>query len=163
MASKLEFSLPNDTDILIRRRYQASPRQLWEMWSKPEHLRNWWGPHGWSLPVCEVDFRIGGQWFYCMEGPDDMTSCGKAIYQELDEPNRIVHVDIFVDADGNELEGMPVAQNIIDFIAENGETIVHGITRYENKEQRDAVVEMGVEVGVTQTFDRLEAYLTSLD
>ena len=156
---KTKVTLPSDTELLITRTFDAPRELVWKAYTQAEHLKHWWGPKGWTLPVCEMDFREGGSWFYCMEGPDGMRSCGKTIFKEIDAPNRYVAEDTFVDNDGNPMEGMPVALMTTEFHEENGMTTVKSITRYPTKEQRDQVVEMGVEEGINQTLDRLEDYL----
>ena len=156
---KTKLTLPSDQELVITRTFDAPRDLLWQMWTTAEHLRNWWGPEGWTLPVCEMDFRPGGSWFYCMEGPDDMQSCGIARYLEIEPPQRIVYEDAFADAEGNVVEGMPVAQIILEFIAEGDKTTVISITRYPTKEDRDKVLEMGLEAGIDQTMNRLDDYL----
>jgi uncharacterized protein YndB with AHSA1/START domain len=157
--SKTQFALPSDREIQITRTFDAPRDLVWQMYTKAEHLQHWWGPEGWTLPVCEVDFRPGGTWFYCMQGPDGMRSCGKATYLEIDAPERIVYEDAFADADGNKLEDMPVGHITVEFVAAGGKTTVIDTVRYPTKADRDKVIEMGMEAGIDQTLNRLEAYL----
>ncbi len=156
---KTRVTLPSDREILIVRTFDAPRDLVWEMWSRAEHLAHWWGPKGWTLPVCEVDFRPGGTWFYCMQGPDGMLSCGKSFYEEIEKPSRIVLRDIFVDREGNPLEGLPEAKTSTLFLEQDGKTTVRSTVLYATKADRDRVVEMGMEAGIDQTLDRLEAYL----
>ena len=109
-----------------------------------------------------MDFRVGGSWFYCMEGPDDMKSCGKATYQAIDALRKIAYVDIFTDEHGAAVEGMPEAQSLIEFAVSEGETMVTGTSRYASQAFRDQVIEMGVEIGIDQTMNSLDEYLASL-
>ncbi len=160
--TKTQVTLPSDVEIAVTRTFAAPRDLLWKMWTQAEHLTHWWGPTGWTLPVCEVDFRPGGTWFYCMEGPDGMRSCGKSYYSDIDKPNSFVMRDTFVDEDGNELEGFPVATATVEFIEEGGKTTVMSTSRYATKADRDKVIEMGVEAGIGQTLDRLEAYLPTV-
>ena len=162
MTSKTEFSLPSATEIKAHRRFNGSQETLWAMWTLARHLRNWWGPAGFSTPVCDMDFRPGGAWFYCMEDPAGQRYCGKMIYREIDAPHRFCAVDFFTDEAGNQLEGMPQAQTEIAFAADGGRTVVANLSRYRSQAERDQVIEMGVEAGLSQTLDRLEAYLASL-
>jgi uncharacterized protein YndB with AHSA1/START domain len=157
--SKTQVSLPSDREILITRTFDAPRVVVWQMWASAEHLRHWWGPDGWTLPVCELDFREGGDWFYCMQGPDGMQSCGVATYLEIDAPKRLVYEDAFADADGKPMEGMPVGYITLEFNEADGKTTVLNTVRYPTKADRDKVIEMGMEVGIDQTFNRLEAYL----
>jgi len=162
MSAKTEFSAPNATDIRYVRRFAAQRDRLWAMWTKAEHLRHWWGPHGWTTPVCEVDFRSGGVWFYCMQDPAGNRYCGKMTYSEIDAPRRFTGTDVFTDENGETSADMPVAHSEYEFEADGDETILRNLTRYATGEQRDQVLEMGVEAGVNQTLDRLDAYMASL-
>lgn len=157
--TKTQLTLPSDQEILITRTFDAPRDMVWQMWTMAEHLQHWWGPEGWTLPVCEVDFQPGGTWFYCMQGPDGMQSCGKATYLEIDAPALIVYEDAFADADGNPLGEMPVGHITLRFIDEGVKTTVVNTVRYPTKADRDQVIEMGMEAGIDQTLNRLEAYL----
>ena len=158
---KTRYDLPSETEIAFTREFEATRERMWAMWTEAEHLVNWWGPEGWTLPVCEMDFRVGGEWFYCMQGPD-LRSCGKATYQEIDAPARIVYTDAFADEDGKVLDTMPSGQTTLTFSAGKDATTVRGVTRYAEKAQRNAVLEMGVEAGLDQTLNRLDAYLETM-
>ncbi len=161
--SKTQVSLPSDREIVVTRTFEAPRDLLWEMYTRAEHLAHWWGPTGWTLPVNELDFRPGGIWFYCMEGPDGFRSCGKTFYLKIEVPVRMVYRDIFVDTDGDPLEGMPEAEATVEFIEKNGKTTVISTILYPTKVDRDKVIEMGMEAGIDQTLDRLEAYLLEIE
>lgn len=60
----------SERTVVITRRYQAPARLLFEAWSKPAHLMKWFGPVGWPLTLCEVDFRVGGRFRFAMTAPD---------------------------------------------------------------------------------------------
>lgn len=158
----------NDRELVMERVFNAPRELVFEAYSTAEHLKNWWGPKGWTLPFCEVDFRPGGVWFYCMKGAvgsedgEIMESWGKAIYQEIVEPERIVYQDTFVDPEGNRIEGTPEMLITVEFVPENGKTRLISKTLFETAEQLQQVLEMGVEEGFNQTLDRLEAYLTKV-
>ena len=160
--TKTQLTLPSDQEIRITRTFDGPRDLVWKMWTTAEHLRNWWGPEGWTLPVCEMDFRPGGSWFYCMEGPDAMQSCGKATYLEIEVPQRLIYEDIFTDAEGNMIPGMPVAQIVLEFVRTGDKTTLISTSRYPTKEDRDTVIDMGVETGIDQTMNRLDEYLAIL-
>jgi uncharacterized protein YndB with AHSA1/START domain len=159
---KTKLTLPSDQEILITRTFDGPRDLVWQMWTTAEHLRQWWGPEGWTLPVCELDFRPGGTWFYCMEGPDGMQSCGKATYLDIDVPQRIIYEDAFADSEGNLIDDMPVAHITLEFVEEGSKTTVVNIVRYPTKADRDKVIEMGMEAGIDQTWNRLDAYLAKI-
>lgn len=163
MTYRAEFSRPSATDIKVVRRFDADRETLWAMWTQAEHLRNWWGPKGFTTPVCEVDLRPGGSWFYCMQDPAGQRYCGKMTYVEIDAPRRFTAVDVFADEEGKVNADMPEAHSEFEFAESNGATVFTNVSRYRSKDERDQVIEMGVEAGLGQTLDRLDEYLESLD
>ena len=145
---------------LIMERVFDAPRELvFKVWSECKHLAQWWGPKAWTLPVCEIDFRPGGTWLYCMRGPEGEESWGKAVYREIVMPERIVYVDAFADADGNVVEGMPQMLITVEFTELNGKTKITSRTEFASVAELEATLAMGVVEGATETWDRLEEYL----
>ena len=145
---------------LIMERVFDAPREIvFKVWSECKHLAQWWGPKGWTLPVCEIDFRPGGTWLYCMRGPAGEESWGKAVYREIVMPERIVYVDAFADADGNVVEGMPQMLITVEFTELNGKTKITSRTEFASVAELEATLAMGVVEGATETWDRLEEYL----
>lgn len=140
----------------------AAPRELvFRAFSAPEHLKHWWGPKGWTLPVCEVDFRPGGVWFYGMRGPDGEESWGKATYHEIVPPERIVYTDAFADAEGNVNPAMPQMTITVTFADLGGTTKITNRVEFASAADREATLAMGMVEGMGETWDRLEAYLAA--
>jgi len=157
------------TELILERTFNAPRALVFEAFSKPEHLKHWWGPRGWTLPVCNVDFRPGGSWLYCMKCEDErqegfygMEAWGKAIYLEIVEPERIVMEDYFADSEGNPVEGMPISISTIEFVEENGKTKLLNRTRYASAEDLQKVLDMGMLQGIGETWDRLDELLVQL-
>ena len=155
MNTKTEFTMPSATEIQFTRRFAADRSRLWAMWTQARHLRNWWGPKGFTTPVCEVDFKPGGIWFYCMQDAAGQRYCGKMTYDEIDAPNRFSATDVFTDEAGNINVDMPQAHTEIAFDELEGETLVTGISRYRTQAERDQTIAMQVEEGLSLTLDRL--------
>jgi uncharacterized protein YndB with AHSA1/START domain len=140
-----------------------APRELvFKTFSECQHLTQWWGPTGWTLPICEMDFRPGGLWFYCMRGPGGEDACGQATYHEIVAPERIVYTDRFVDTAGKLLEGMPEMLVTLTFTEHNGQTKLTDRVEFASVTDKEATLAMGMVEGATQTFDRLEAYLAQI-
>ncbi|MBX3049712.1 MAG: SRPBCC domain-containing protein [Anaerolineales bacterium] len=142
----------------------AAPRELvWAAFTECEHLKHWWGPHGWDLTHCEMDFRPGGRWHYMMSGPGEdgkpMESWGLAEYEAISAPDSFMYKDAFSDSDGNKTVNMPVADITNEFIEVEGGTKVVSRTVYPAAEHLQTIIEMGVEQGITETWDRLVEYL----
>lgn len=148
--------------VFVVERVFNAPRELvFDMWSSAEHLQNWWGPKGWTLPVCTIDFRAGGIWHYQMVGPNGEESWGKAVYQEVVKPERLVYLDTFSDSEGNQIPGTPALLITAEFVAQGDKTKVISQTKFATAEELAATKEMGMAEGFAETWDRLEAYLST--
>jgi uncharacterized protein YndB with AHSA1/START domain len=144
----------------VMERILDAPRELvFQAWSDPKHLEQWWGPKGWTLPVCKMDFRPGGVWHYCMRGPEGEEGWGKAVYREIVEPERIVYVDSFADAEGNALEGMPETVITVTFTEQAGKTKLTSRAQFASAADLETTLGMGMAEGLSETWDRLEEYL----
>src|SRR6186713_3760332 len=87
---------PSETEIRMTRLFDA-PRQLvFDAMTKPEHVKQWWGRlgEGYSVPVCEIDFRVGGKWRFVNRHPQG-EACFYGEYLEISPPSRIVFTEIF--------------------------------------------------------------------
>jgi uncharacterized protein YndB with AHSA1/START domain len=141
----------------------AAPRELvWKMWTECEHLQHWWGPRGWTLPVCTLDLRPGGEWRYGMRGPGGEESFGKGIYQEISAPERLVYTDYFTDGEGKINSEMPSFLITNEFHAQGDKTLVTSRTILPSAEALQSLMDMGMVEGLTQTWDRLEEYLAQI-
>ncbi len=159
--SNNEAKQVEEREFVMERIFDA-PRQLvWKAWTEPERLAHWWGPKGWTLPVCKLDFREGGVWHYCMQGPAGETSWGKAVYNEIVEPERIVYTDNFSDEEGNLVEGMPELHITVLFTEHEGKTKLTNRALFPSAESLKAIMAMGMEQGATETWDRLEDYVAN--
>ncbi|MCM3039530.1 SRPBCC domain-containing protein [Paenibacillus motobuensis] len=156
--------------ILVLERVFDAPRDLvFQMFKEPEHLKRWWGPRGWEIPVCNIDFRPGGVWHYCMKCVDQnqgqfygMESWGKGVYKEIVEPEKIVYNDYFSDAEGNINESLPATLITMEFIDLDGKTKLVNRSEYASAEALKTVIDMGMMQGISETWDRLGELLESL-
>ena len=164
------LSRVEDNRVLVLERIFDAPRDLvFTMFKEPEHLRSWWGPRGWELSVCRVDFQPGGVWHYCMKcvDPDQgqffgMESWGKGVYKEIIEPEKIVYVDSFSDSEGNTNEDMPSTEVTLEFIEMGNKTKLINRSVYSSAETLKTVTDMGMIQGITETWERLEEALQLL-
>jgi len=154
----------NDNEIIFTRIFDAPRELVFETYTTCEHLMNWWGPRTWPLNYCKMDFRVGGSWHYCMKGPNPGDeSWGLANYKEISKPEKIIYNDNFSDKDGNINTKMPSFDivNAFEFIDE--QTKVTVISKVGSKEEVDKLVDMGMIEGFTETWDRLEEHLMTLN
>ena len=146
-----QVTTPSDTEIVLTRLFNA-PRQLvFDVMSRPEHVKRWWGNlgEGYSVPVCEIDFRVGGKWRFVNAHPRGEAAF-HGVYREIDEPGRIVFTEIF--------EPFPDAESVVASLLteENGKTRLTATCTYPSKEVRDMVIGTGMEKGAAASYDRLE-------
>lgn len=148
-----------ERELIFTRIFDAPRPLVYETYSECKHLENWWGPREWPISTCEMDFREGGRWLYCMKGPDEQLACGKAVYKEIVRPERIVYDDFFVDESGVVNEELPTGLVTFNFEDEGEKTKVTGSTLYPQASDLQTVLEMGVIEGMTETMDRLDELL----
>lgn len=86
--------------IVITRVFDASPELVWRAWAEPKHLMKWWGPKGFTAPVCQMDLRVAGKFLYCMRSPEGKDYWGTGVYREIKPLKKLVFTDSFADKDG---------------------------------------------------------------
>ena len=151
----LKVSLPSDCEITLTRVFKA-PRQLvYEAFSKPELLKRWFGPRGWSLVTCDVDVRVGGGFRFVLRGPDGRELGMRGVYREITPPERSVHVESFDDFPGE-------SQVTAIFTEQDGQTTLNATILYPSREVRDAVIKSGMEHGAAESYDKLAELLSSM-
>ena len=161
-ASRQSATTTVDRDALtfVVERVFAAPRaRVFRAFASCEALSQWWSPGDWTVPECEQDFRAGGTWLYLMRGPDGTEAWGKQTYLEIVEPERIVAIDEFTDASGTPLEGMPTIHTTFELIDEAGSTRLRNTARFDAVADLELVLRMGMEEGMTMSWDKLEAFL----
>lgn len=153
----------NGNELTIKRAFDAPKDLVFETFTNCEHLKHWWGPKEWPMKECNMDFKEGGTWHFCLRGPNaGDESWGLAVFQEIKRPDKIVWTDHFSDKDGTINEDMPPSLNTAEFVEENGMTTIISRSKYKKKSDLDTVMEMGMIDGFTSTQDRLEEYLQRL-
>ena len=169
MSNQVSSRVENDKILVLERIFDAPRDLVFTMFKEAEHLKHWWGPAGWDLPVCNIDFQPGGIWHYCMKCMDQnqgefygMESWGKAVYKDIIEPERIIYVDYFSDAEGNVDENLPSTEVTLDFIDLDGKTKLVNRAEYVSAEALKTVMDMGMLQGISETWNRLEKHLIKI-
>src|SRR5712675_1520146 len=129
----LQVTTPTDREIVLTRVFDAPRRRVFDAFSKPELLKRWFGPRGWSLPVCEVDLRVGGGFRFVMRRADGREMGMRGVYREITPPERSVHMESFDDYPGE-------SQVTAVFVEDAGKTTLSATVLYTSKEDRDAVI-----------------------
>ena len=156
--NQLVVTLPSDTEILLVREFAAPRRLVWEAMTKPELVKQWWGPRGSELSVCEIDLRVGGTWRFVSRGDDGVEHPFTGVYKEISPTERIVQTWIYDVAPFNEFESVETA-NLEEV---DGRTTLRTHVQHATKEARDGHVNSGMERGAGETMDRLEELLAKM-
>jgi uncharacterized protein YndB with AHSA1/START domain len=102
---------PTERKLVFTRVLDAPRRLVFDAWTRPEMLKHWFGPHGWSLVVCEIDLRVGGRWRFVLRDPDGTEMGMRGVYREIVAPERTVYTETF--------DGMPGESLVTGVLAEH--------------------------------------------
>jgi uncharacterized protein YndB with AHSA1/START domain len=155
--SKLTVTTPSDREIVMTRTFDAPRELVFEAHSSCEHMTNWWGPRKYEVASCEIDFRPGGSWRMVHKTADGSEEYGfRGEFREIVPPERIVWTF--------EWEGMPghVSVETLTFEEHDGKTTITTRSIFDSVEDRDAMLQSGMESGAAETYDRLDEYLEVL-
>jgi uncharacterized protein YndB with AHSA1/START domain len=147
-----------EREIVITRQF-AAPRDLvFEAHAKPEYVRRWLlGPGGWTMPVCEIDFRVGGKYRYVWRHADGREMALSGVHREIVTPERIVVTQTFdEDWTGGETVGTLVLTE------KGGRTTLTNTVLYTSAAAREAALKTGMTDGMEQGYARLDGVLASI-
>jgi uncharacterized protein YndB with AHSA1/START domain len=95
----------DETERMVVTRVFDAPRELvWKAWTDPKYIMQWWGPNGFTSPVCKMDFRVGGKLLCCMKAPDGQEFWNAVEYHEIVPYEKIVSLMYFADPEGNKID-----------------------------------------------------------
>ena len=156
-SDSFSVTTPSDVEIRLTRLFDAPRRLVFEAMTKPEHVRRWWGQlgGGYSVPVCEIDLRVGGRWRFVSRHPKGEAAF-HGEYREIAPPGRLVFTEIF--------EDFPDTVSVVttELTEEGGKTRFTAVVQYPSLQVRDLVMGSGMARGAALSYDRLEDLLTEL-
>ncbi|HSY61922.1 MAG TPA: SRPBCC family protein [Cytophaga sp.] len=141
-----------DRELTVSRLLNAPIDLVWEAFTTPEHIKNWWGPNGFTNTIYTMDVKPEGIWDFVMHGPDGTDYKNKSVYKEIVKPTRIVF---------DHISG-PKFTTTITFEAQGNKTFINWHMLFETKEQFEQVVKVfKADEGLKQNIIKLESYLTN--
>jgi uncharacterized protein YndB with AHSA1/START domain len=143
---------PADRELVLTRVFDAPPSLVFKAWTDPQHLAQWWGPHGFTNPRCEVDVRPGGAIRIDMRGPDGTVYPMAGVYREVVAPKRLVFAASALDAQGKPLFEVLTTVTFADL---GGKTTLTLRARVVKETAAAAPYLQGMEAGWTQSLERL--------
>ncbi len=145
--------------LVITRMFDAPRALVFKAWTDPKHVAQWWGPNGFTNPVCTLDVRPGGAIYIEMTSSDGVMIPNKGIFHEVVEPERLVFTTMaFEDEDGTpQLEVL----NTVTFVEHNGKThlTLHAVVKHSTLEVAPSL--SGMEQGWNESLDRLTETLNA--
>jgi uncharacterized protein YndB with AHSA1/START domain len=151
MFDRLARYVTADRSIVVTRVFEAPRELVFDAFTDPRHISEWWGPNGFTVTTHSIDVRPGGLWHYTMHGPDGRDYLNKMLYIEVDRPSRLVY---------DHITG-PLFRSTVTFAPEGSdrtEVTVHMVL--ESPELREHVVkEFGAIEGLKQTLGRFAEHL----
>ncbi|HMJ57513.1 MAG TPA: SRPBCC family protein [Gemmatimonadales bacterium] len=158
MKRALTITKSGDRDLVMTREFDAPRKLVYDAHTKPDLVRRWLlGPPGWTMPVCDMDVRVGGTYRWVWRKETDGSEMGMGgVYREVKAPERLVTTERFDEAwyPGESL-------NTLVLIEQGGRTTLTQTMRYESPAAREAVIKSGMEKGVEASYDRLADVLAA--
>ncbi len=154
----LKLTTPGEREIAMERTFDAARELVFAALTRPELLRRWLlGPPGWSMPVCEIDLRVGGSYRYVWRNAEGVEMGVRGVYREIVAPERIVATEAF------DQPWYPGEAQTTFVLAQQGALTVLTLTLlYESRQAREVVLASDMEKGVTASFDQLAELLAGL-
>lgn len=159
MPAPLTLSTPSDREVVITRDFDAPRALVFDCHTKPELVRRWLlGPPGWTMPVCDIDLRVGGRYRYVWRSADGREMGMGGIFREIARPERLVTNELF---DEDWTGGETLVTTV--FTEEGGRTTSTVTVVYGSKEARDGALATGMTEGMEAGYQRLDELFATLD
>ena len=159
----LDFTVNRENKtITVKREFAAELPLVWDAYTKPEILDQWWGPKPWKARTKKMDFREGGQWHYVMAGPNGEEQWCVVNYKTIQVHKKFTGLDAFADPQGNVNKDLPQSKWEVSFANKGQVTLVECNISYDDLAQLDAILHMGFKEGLTIAMEGLDELLPTL-
>jgi len=153
---EMTLTLPSDREIVMTRAVNAPARILFDVWTKPEHVRKWYAVRGTTMTVCDIDLRVGGAWRWVLTHPKGGEIAFSGVFCEIYPPHRLQRTEVF--------ESMPGAESLgtLTFDEKDGQTTITINMLFKSKQDRDVCLRSGMELGVKESFQKIDELVAGL-
>ena len=151
-----------EQEFVVERQFSAPRTLLFQVFTQPEHLKRWWAPPPYTVPVCTIDLRPGGIWHYCLRSPEGQDQWARSVYREIVPPEKLVYTTTFADEHANPIEGIPEHLTTVIFTEEAGRTRVTARVRFSSAAALKVAVDLGILQGMSTTLEYLVEYVQEL-
>ena len=147
--------------VNVEREFAANLELVWEAWTNPEILDQWWAPKPWKSKTKSMDFNVGGRRLYAMVGPEGEEHWALADFTAISPKTNFKFIDAFCDQYGSINKDLPRSDWNVDFIESGNTTIVHVTIKHQNLSDLETLIEMGFKEGFTIALDGLADIFSS--
>lgn len=159
LINKAQVSTPSDTEVRVTRDFKAPRTLVWQAHTDPKLIKRWMlGPPGWSMPVCEVDLRVGGKYRWRWKSDENGAEFGFfGEFTKVESPDALAHTEYY--DPGTMTADMDTSKPAIvtnTFTEKNGVTTLVVLMDFGSKEARDMAVSTGMTDGMEMGFERLD-------
>ena len=151
-----------EQEFVVERQFTAPRTLMFQVFTQSEHLKRWWAPQPYTIPVCTIDLRPGGIWHYCLRSPEGQDQWARSVYREIVPPEKLVYTTTFADEHANPVEGMPEHLTTMIFTEETGKTSVTARVQFASTAALKVAVDLGMLQGMSMTWDYLVEYVQEL-
>ena len=155
--NKLVVTLPSDTEILLTRMVDAPRELVFRAYTDPKAIPQFWGPRKYTTIVDKMDVRPGGVWRFIQRDEEGNEFAFNGMYREVKAPEKLVHTFEFEPQAGH------IAVEHVTFEDLGNKTRIVDLMSFDNKEDRDGMVESGMESGASELWDRFEEMVQSME
>ncbi len=145
-----EISNTAEREIRISRLLNAPVSLVWEVWTNPDHIKNWWGPNGFTNTITKMDLQEAGEWNLIMHGPDGTHYNNKSLFREVIKEKKLVYEHV----------SYPKFLATVEFESRGNQTLLNWQMLFDTQEDLIKVVKtFKADEGIKQNVEKLEAYL----
>ncbi len=158
-----EFTVDKSShSILVNRAFAAELSLVWDVFTKPELLDQWWAPKPWTSKTKSMEFKVGGRRFYAMISPEGQEHWSIQAFTSISPKTNFKYLDAFADKDENLNYELPSADWDVNFSEGSGITNVHITIKHKSLEDIEQIIQMGFKEGFTMTLNYLDLLLEQL-
>ena len=161
-ADKAQVTLPSDREVQVTRSFRAPRALVYRAFTEPALVTRWMlGPPGWTMPVCDMDVRVGGAYRWRWRSEADGKEFGFfGVFREVEPGSRLVHTESYDAGTSGAGESGGEAIVTTSFAEDRGVTTVTTLIDFGSREARDAAVATGMTDGMEQGYQRLDGILS---
>lgn len=160
MNMHVEAGSTREPEIILRRTFDVPREKLWVAFTDPKHVARWYGGHGFTSPVCEMDVRPGGRWHHVMRTPDGHEFATDFVFVEVVRPERLVWEH--ANHRRRPANHPPTCRMTVTFEDAGGKTVLTTTARFDTVADRDAAMQIGFAEIIAQGSEKLDAIARAL-